>query len=91
MRLENGFRSLDSTKRNHKMRFRENCTCQRNQRIKGNVSCILKKKDLELKKGNYLVSNKEFNRRPLSSIDQNRTDSVTSTTDLSDSVFADAR
>ena len=48
MRLENGFRSLDSTKRNHKMRFRENCTCQRNQRIKGNGSCILKKEDWKL-------------------------------------------
>ena len=52
----------------------------------------IKKEDLELKKGNYLGTNKELlNRRPLSAIDQNRTDSVTSTADLSDSVFADAR
>merc|ERR1712240_869821 len=47
--------------------------------------------DLELKSGNYLGTNKELKRRPLSAIDQNRTDSVTSTADLSDSVFADAR
>ena len=51
----------------------------------------IKNKDLDLKKGNYLGTNKELNRRPLSAIDQNRTDSVTSTADLSDSVFADAR
>jgi len=51
----------------------------------------IKKEGLELKSGNYLGTNKEMNRRPLSAIDQNRTDSVTSTTDLSDSVFADAR
>ena len=51
----------------------------------------IKKEDLELKKGNYLGTNKELNRRPLSAIDQNRTDSVTSTADLSDSVFAEAR
>ena len=51
----------------------------------------IKKEDLELKSGNYLGTNKELNRRPLSAIDQNRTDSVTSTADLSDSVFADAR
>merc|ERR1719187_628522 len=51
----------------------------------------IKKRDLELKTGNYLGTNTEMNRRPLSAIDQNRTDSVTSTADLSDSVFADAR
>ena len=51
----------------------------------------MKKEDLDLMKGNYLGTNKELNRRPLSAIDQNRTDSVTSTADLSDSVFADAR
>ena len=50
-----------------------------------------KKEDLELKSGNYLGTNMELNRRPLSAIDQNRTDSVTSTADLSDSVFAVAR
>ena len=50
-----------------------------------------KKEDFDLKKGNFLGTNKEMNRRPLSAIDQNRTDSVTSTADLSDSVFADAR
>jgi len=49
------------------------------------------KKKEDLKKGNYLGTNKELNRRPLSAVDQNRTDSVTSTADLSDSVFADAR
>merc|ERR1719228_877024 len=51
----------------------------------------IKKEDVDLKKGNYMGTNKELNRRPLSAIDQNRTDSVTSTADLSDSVFADAR
>ena len=51
----------------------------------------IKNKDLELKKGNYLGTNKELKRRPLSALDQNRTDSVTSTADLSDSVFAEAR
>ena len=51
----------------------------------------IKKEDLKLKSGNYLGTNKELNRRPLSAVDQNRTDSVTSTADLSDSVFADAR
>ena len=51
----------------------------------------IKKEDLELKSGNYLGTNKELKRRPLSAIDQNRTGSVTSTADLSDSVFADAR
>ena len=50
-----------------------------------------KKEDFEMKKENYLGTNKELNRRPLSAIDQNRTYSVTSTADLSDSVFADAR
>ena len=52
---------------------------------------VKKKEDLDLKKGNYLGTNKELNRRPLSAVDQNRTDSVTSTADLSDSVFADTR
>ena len=62
------------------------------ERYKGDFEVeAMKKEDLDMMKGNYLGTNKELNRRPLSAIDQNRTDSVTSTTDLSDSVFADAR
>ena len=34
----------------------------------------IKKEDLELKKGNYLGTNKELNRRPLSAIDQSRSE-----------------
>ena len=60
------------------------------ERLDGDLEAE-KKEDKELKKGSYLGTNKELNRRPLSAIDQNRTDSVTSTADLSDSVFADAR
>ena len=62
------------------------------ERYKGDFEVeVMKKEDLDMMKGNYLGTNKEFNRRPLSALDQNRTDSVTSTADLSDSVFADAR
>ena len=62
------------------------------ERYKGDFEVeVMKKEDLDMMKGNYLGTNKELNRRPLSALDQNRTDSVTSTADLSDSVFADAR
>ena len=50
----------------------------------------IKKENLESKRDNYLGTRKESYRRPLSAIDQNKGDSVTSTADLSDSVFAEA-
>jgi len=59
--------------------------------VNGDLEAEEKKEDMEWKKGSYLGTNKELNRRPLSAIDQNRTDSLTSTADLSDSVFAVAR
>ena len=76
----------------NKENFEAKMEVKKTERHNGDlVANEINKEDLELKSGNYLGTNKELNRRPLSAIDQNRTDSVTSTADLSDSVFADAR